>query len=238
MTKCVIFDFQDTLAQLIVDWKLVLSELSTLYSKYEELDEIVARHKTSPTNMLIETYDKMLEVFPKNKADQIYREASEIMEKHELDGVKKANLMPHVEEVLHYLKNEGLKIGVITCNSNKAVTEVMKNFRILRYVDALFSRESPGKLKPHPDHILACLRAFDSKPEEAILVGDGKRDMEAAKKVGIYAVGVLFKWDELTLQRYTQKELDEWTEDMKKEADIVINDLLELVEIVRERFGG
>jgi len=237
MIKCVIFDFQDTLAQLIVDWKLVLSELSELYSKYEDLDEIVARHKTSPTNMIIETYDKMLEVFPKNKADQINRKASEIMERHEVDGVDKAILMPRVEEVLRYLKNKGLKIGVITCNSSKAVTKVMKKFHILKYVDVLFSRDSPGKMKPHPDHIVACLKTFYSKPEEAILVGDGKRDMEAAKKAGIYAIGIVPEWDELTLQRYSKEELDDWTEDMKKEADRVINNLSELTAIVRERFG-
>jgi len=113
----------------------------------------------------------------------------------------------------------------------------MNRFHIMKYADALFSRDSPGKMKPHPDHIIACLKAFNSKPEEAILVGDGKRDMEAAKKVGIYAVGIVPEWDELTLQRYTKKELDDWTEDMKSEADRVISDLPELIKIVDERFG-
>jgi phosphoglycolate phosphatase-like HAD superfamily hydrolase len=39
--------------------------------------------------------------------------------------------------------------------------------------------------KPHPEPLLKVLNYFKARPEEALFIGDGEVDMQAAKSAGI-----------------------------------------------------
>ena len=51
----------------------------------------------------------------------------------------------------------------------------------------------PGKLKhvkPDPEHLDAALKILGASPEETVVIGDSRVDMQSAKGLGAVAVGL------------------------------------------------
>ncbi|MHC5268833.1 HAD family hydrolase [Enterococcus sp. LJL98] len=53
------------------------------------------------------------------------------------------------------------------------------------YMSVAILAEDTKNHKPHPDPLLACLKALNLKPEETIYIGDAQSDYEAAMHAGI-----------------------------------------------------
>lgn len=234
MIKCVLFDLDQTLVRLSIDWKRALETIKKKYSEYGISDDLLSRHKHSVFSMMIEIYDKMLKFFPKNRAEEIQRSVSETLEEYEINGVTEAELVPNCKKVLMNLKKKGLKVGVVSGTSDAAVNQALEKFDLRKYVDAVFTRDSPGRMKPSSDHVIACLRALNCAPQDAMLIGDTERDIQAARKAGVLAVGLLAdndqwmkKWDISSMWMRRRKK------EVEKSADITIRDLLEILPLLK-----
>ncbi|MGZ5967007.1 MAG: HAD family hydrolase [Polyangiales bacterium] len=55
-------------------------------------------------------------------------------------------------------------------------------------VRATFGAGDVPRMKPHPELILAALRAVDVAPDRAWMIGDGPQDIEAARAAGVTAI--------------------------------------------------
>jgi len=234
LIKCVMFDLDHTLVRLSIDWKYALETIKKKYSEYGISDDLLRRHKHSVFSMMIEIYDEMLKFFPKNRAEEIQRSVSETLEEYEINGVTEAELVPNCKEVLTNFKNKGLKVGVVSGTSGAAVKQALEKFDLRKYVDVVFTRDSPGRMKPSSDHVIACLKALNCAPQNAMLVGDTERDIQAARKAGVLAVGLLADEDQW-MKKWDVSPV--WTRRRKKEveksADIIIRDLLELLPLLK-----
>jgi phosphoglycolate phosphatase-like HAD superfamily hydrolase len=51
-------------------------------------------------------------------------------------------------------------------------------------------REKVKYVKPNTEHLEATLKALEAKPEEAVLVGDGIRDMQCAHELKAISIGL------------------------------------------------
>jgi phosphoglycolate phosphatase len=105
-----------------------------------------------------------------------------------------------VAETLAILKKMGLKIGLCTINSDKSTDYILKRFNIAKFFDTITPRNKVKFVKPDPEHLEATLKALHTNPKEAMLVGDGTRDMRCARELGAVAVG-------LTTGTNSEKEL-------------------------------
>jgi phosphoglycolate phosphatase-like HAD superfamily hydrolase len=45
-------------------------------------------------------------------------------------------------------------------------------------------------VKPDPEHLEAALKVLGTSPEETVVIGDSRVDMQSAKGVGVIAVGL------------------------------------------------
>jgi len=235
LIKCVMFDLDHTLVRLSIDWEHALETIKKKYSEYGISDDLLRRYKHSVFSMMIEIYDKMLKFFPKNRAEEIQRNVFETLEEYEINGVTDAELVPNCKEVLMNLKSNGLKVGVVSGTSDAAVKQALEKFDLRKYMDAVFTRDSPGRMKPSSDHVLACLKALNCAPQNAMLIGDTERDIQAARKAGVLAVGLLAdedqwmkKWDVSSVWITRRKK------EVEKSADIIIRDLLEILPLLKQ----
>jgi len=93
-------------------------------------------------------------------------------------------------EFLKKLKDDGLKIGIVTaCDSEVAEKEVDMIGR--EYIDSYLSANSYNKIakpKPHPESAYRLMKSFNIRPEKIIMVGDGEEDILLAKNAGMYGV--------------------------------------------------
>ncbi len=104
------------------------------------------------------------------------------------------NLEPIIYEdsipALKQLRGKGLKIAALTDVATGMPDELHKNYvaPLLPYFDLYVSSLSCGFKKPNPKGLEDIARHFNAKPEEMLMVGDDRRDVEVARRFGCKSV--------------------------------------------------
>ena len=107
----------------------------------------------------------------------------------EREALARANLVPGAAALLSELRGRGIPIGVVTRNCREIALASLEQFE-LPY-DALVARADTPRVKPHPDHLLQALRLLEASPSAAVMVGDGRMDVEAGRAAGLLTAGYL-----------------------------------------------
>lgn len=141
----------------------------------------------------------------RRQADQLFLEClnQEIKE-------GKGQLFPHVMETLSTIKQLGISIFIASNGLKRYLEEICSYFGLNEYVTDIYSVERSSK-GSKTDLVRMLLK--DYQIDKAILIGDRKSDIEAAKENGLVAVGCQFGFA-------AENEL--------KDVDILISDFLEL----------
>ncbi|NNK95878.1 MAG: HAD-IA family hydrolase [Desulfobacterales bacterium] len=105
-----------------------------------------------------------------------------------------------VAEVLHTLKNDGLKLGIVTntYNSTKEKMAWFKTIGIDTVWDSFATSCEIRAIKPSPEIYLAALEPFGGNPYEAIFVAHAQREIDGAKALGMTTV--VFNRDDETVR--------------------------------------
>jgi len=216
----IIFDLDYTLIKLgrYVDWLEGRKKMVKVYLKYGVSPQILVQY-TSPSLMFARMYTELVKMFPKEKVIKIQKEASNALSEHELKALRYVSLAPNCLRVLQELRKKGVKIGIVSLNGEQVVREVLKRTGINKYVNVWFSRDSPGRPKPYPDHIIRCLERLHSKPQNSIMVGDEIADINAAIEAQVLPIGI-------ATGLYTEEELK------ASGAKEVISTLSELLSVI------
>jgi phosphoglycolate phosphatase len=110
-----------------------------------------------------------------------------ILMRHELAAAHGSVLNRGCDELLRWVADQRLATALITRNSAENVQIVLAKHR-LRF-DTLISREeTPHKPHPRPIH-LACER-LGVLPINALMIGDGRYDIEAGVAAGVRTVWI------------------------------------------------
>ena len=206
--KAMVFDFDGTLAVLTIDFGLmkgrVLEWMKTFGIGEERFQE----------RYLLEIIEEVYHLLAKeqnpSEAERFYHGSHRILKEVEIEAAEGGRLIPGSKEMLGWLRHKGMKVGIVTRNCEDAVRRVFPE--IDAYCDVFVSRDGVKKVKPHPDHLTAVLRALQVSGPETVMVGDHVLDILAGKKVGMKTVGVL--------TGYIKKEEFE-----RAEADFVMRDV-------------
>ena len=115
------------------------------------------------------------------------RRAMEILEQHESQAASEARLNVHAHEVFAALAERGIKTALLTRNSRASVKTAMDRHNLK--FDFVCSREdSPGKIKPSPEPVLAICAALEVRPADTLMVGDYLFDLQSANAAGACSV--------------------------------------------------
>lgn len=106
----------------------------------------------------------------------------------ECAGAEDSLPLAGAKETLAWLKARGLRVGIITRNSEKVVGDLLRRAEFS--YDVLLAREAVAQPKPHPEHLRAALDRFGCAPGEAVMVGDHVWDVTCARAAGVTMVGV------------------------------------------------
>jgi phosphoglycolate phosphatase len=107
----------------------------------------------------------------------------------EREALERASLIPGARELLEELRRRSIKLGIVTRNSREIAADALNQYA-LPY-DVLVAREDTPRVKPHPEHLRRALAALEAEPASAIMVGDGRMDVEAGRAGGMRTVGYL-----------------------------------------------
>ena len=103
-------------------------------------------------------------------------------------GCQHFEMYPEVPEVLRAIRSSGVKIGLIS-NTQRCLSTFAEHFELVGLFDVSLSSYQHGFMKPHPSIFEAALRAVDSSPAQAVMVGDSlAHDIEGALAIGMRGV--------------------------------------------------
>lgn len=95
-----------------------------------------------------------------------------------------------VYETLEQLKQAGYKLGIVTTKLKNTVMMGLKLTGLERFFEVIVALDDVEHEKPNPEPVLKALKQLNSRPEEAIMVGDNYHDIESGKNAGTKTAGV------------------------------------------------
>lgn len=210
MIDAVIFDLDGTLLNTLEDLKnstnFALNELGFPKRSLEEVRCFVGNgvrkliERAVPQSCDKETTEKCLEIFKKNYSENMYN-----------------NTTPYnsILEILKDLRNNGLKIGVVSNKFDFAVKELCKKY-FEDLVDIAIGQADDVPKKPAPDGVLKAIKQLGA--ENVVYIGDSEVDVQTAKNADIPCIGVTWGFRD-------RKDLEG--------ADFIIDKPHDIINIIR-----
>lgn len=135
---------------------------------------------------------------------------------HYVRSLESLETYPHVDRVMHSLRELGWVIVVVSNGDRERVLDEQRRTGLSELIHAsLFSDESESWI-PHPAPLLAALDAVDAVPAASIVVGDAPADLRAGRAAGMITAAALYGY-----------ESDRIDDDL---ADIRLEDACQLLE--------
>ncbi|MBR5508799.1 MAG: HAD family phosphatase [Lachnospiraceae bacterium] len=97
-------------------------------------------------------------------------------------------MKPGVEQILRYLKQRGISIGLATSTSYQIVLEYLKSAGILDYFRVIVTGDMIEHSKPQPDIYLLACRKLGVEPSKAYAIEDSPNGLLAAYRAGLKAI--------------------------------------------------
>lgn len=98
-------------------------------------------------------------------------------------------------ELLFALKAQGVHLACVTNKPYTPAKALLEALDMLSPFDLLLGGDSLPHKKPHPEPLQHCLQHFGVKAEEALMVGDSRNDVEAARAAGIKVLAVPYGYN-------------------------------------------
>jgi HAD superfamily hydrolase (TIGR01662 family) len=118
---------------------------------------------------------------PPEEAKRLLKEIAD----REREAAENAELMPGAKELLKYCKSKGIKVVVITRNSETAAQRTLEVLGI--GIDLMIAREHSDP-KPSPEPLYLAMNHFNIHPYEMAYVGDYIYDIQAGNAAGVKTV--------------------------------------------------
>ena len=209
----VVFDLDGTL----VDTKdLIYASFRHTFEKFKPgytLSEEELQSFLGPT-----LKDSFLRYFDASQVDEIIAYYREFNHQYHDEYIKE---VPHVKQVLNYLKEQGYDVAVMSNKLKDVVMMGLESAGLTSYFTVVFGGEDVAKPKPDPSGILKACAMIPRSHDDVIYVGDSPTDIEAAKRMGAFSVAFV-------LDKSRAKQMQD------THPCAIINDMQELITLVKE----
>lgn len=206
--KCILFDFDGVLAD---------TEAGRFGQLCELLSErgIDLKKRCNEKNLVgLSTTAFFRKFFPEMDERHI-EEIAYIRHTDYLTNLKKYCIpYPHAAEAVKMLKEKGYTLVLATANETKSAYILLNHVGVDQYFSAVFGRElmEDGYGNKSYDFIK---NRIEFSPGECVVIEDSYIGVSASKKAGYFTIA---------MNRYNDEQV-------KKSADIVVNDFTELINL-------
>lgn len=212
--KAIIFDFDGLMFDTERVWQKVFFEANDVFqTSFTEEDRI----KTIGKNEL-ETRSVIRELNPNIDIDKYRGWIKEKVYKYfyEYGSVAKKGLY----DLLNYIKENKLKTAIASGSQKDAILEILKKAQIdSKMFNEIASGDMKIPAKPKPDIYLHVCKKLKLKPSECIVLEDSYNGVKAGHSAGCFTIMIP---DTMPV-----------TDEMKVISDLILNDLNEVVEFLK-----
>lgn len=135
--------------------------------------------------------DKFMEVygFDRERAEQATRD---FKERYNSIGVTECRVFPGIRDVLEALIAAGARVGIATSKPQNLAEQLLAGEDMLGLFQVICGSEAKGNNNAKWQVLQRAMDALGARPEDSILVGDTKYDVEGAKRCGVPCLGVRY----------------------------------------------
>ena len=136
-------------------------------------------------------------------------------------GLYENTLYEGIREMLEDLSSQGRKVILATSKPERFAREILKNFSLDGYFFKIFGATMDEKLCRKDEIIAVALEKAEIVPDDAVMIGDRRYDVEGGRTNRLTTVGVLYGYG----------DRDELVE---ANADYIVSTVFELEKILEE----
>ena len=184
--KTILFDFDGTIA----DTNRLISESHFLVMEENFPGRFKMKEMAQFNGPSLEEIYGRLDQDRKDELVARYREV--MLEKHD----EMIGLFPGIKEMLGNLKQEGLRLGVVSTKRTDVLKRGISILGITDYFDTIIGSGDFSQPKPDPESLFLAMERLEAKRETSAMVGDNHHDIVAGNNAGITSIFV--GWSEKT----------------------------------------
>lgn len=110
--------------------------------------------------------------------------------------VTESKAYPTVVESLQAMQSAGYRLACVTNKPESFTLPLLEAHDLLQYFELVVSGNTLPKKKPDPDQIFYICEKFGVSVQEAVLIGDSKTDITAARNAGCYVFVVPYGYNQ------------------------------------------
>lgn len=192
----VIFDLDGTLAYTLDDIITAVNNmLSKLGYKTRTKAEILKFINNGARELVRRALPKLVQ-----ESEFIVDSALEVYgDEYKKCYLEKTHPYDGIIEVLEELKNDGVKIAVLSNKQDKFVKDIIYKLFGKNFFSCVQGQASGMPAKPDPTYSFSICKQMGVKPSNCFFVGDSDVDMKTAKNAGMTSIGVLWGYREKTV---------------------------------------
>lgn len=206
-----LFDFDGT---LIDSEKTIIMTYTELFRRYDKVENFTKERQTEVLGPgLFEMFPKY---FPNEDAQKLFDEYQIIFNEYLKDNLV---VMPHAEELLEYLKNEGYSIGIVTTRSYDSTKHCLDLVTLNKYIDDCVCMDDVKNLKPNAEAYIKIVEKNKWNKDDVVVIGDSSADIKGGKNYGAYTIAFLRNPNKI--ERLKALKADKYIEDLIEIKDIL-----------------
>jgi len=185
--KAVLFDFDGTIADSNPGIWLALNNLFHHYG-IPKVDQ-----DTVKTNINKDAIGLLKLGFPHLDNKLLRKLTQELLEEYkEICLSEPLILFKGMDKILKFIKAHNIPCGIVSNKNTTILNILLGKSALFSNIKVVISSSNTLHSKPHPQPIFLALESINAKPNEVIFLGDGMRDMLAAKNAG--AIPAFVTW--------------------------------------------
>jgi beta-phosphoglucomutase len=212
-TKTFIFDLDgvivDTAKYHFLAWQKLANELGISFT-HEDNEQLKGVSRVASLELILKWGNITISQEEKEKF---------LIQKNEdylayIENIDASEILPGVEKVLKYLKENNQKI--VLGSASKNARPILEKTGIIHYFNAIIDGNDVSKAKPDPEVFVLGAKNVNANPIDCIVFEDSVAGVQAANIAGMKSIGI---GDKNTLHeaKFIFKDFDEISIDFIKE---------------------
>ena len=194
--KVLIFDLDGTLIDSVPDLAFAVNDMLGRIGKKRFDEETIRYWVGNGAQMLVKRALVGKREIDDNDMEADFTKAlSLFLEAYENTLCKETLLYPGVYQTLERLLERGYKLAIVTNKPTPFVAPILKKLGLDPFFDAFLGGDSLPEKKPHPAPLLHMCSMMGVDVGEALMIGDSKNDILAAKSCNMQSIGVTYGYN-------------------------------------------
>lgn len=197
LPACVMFDLDGTLVDSALDLTAAVDNMLQALGRATAGEDRVRQWVGNGAPVLV-MRALTGEMYPADDAvePELFQAAFEVfLSAYTQSNGRYSRLYPGVEEVLQQLQGAGVPMAVVTNKPMAFTTPLLKALKIDHYFDQVLGGDSLPVKKPDPLPLQAVMETFGCQPERALMLGDSRNDVLAARAAGCPVICVSYGYN-------------------------------------------